>query len=124
MIIDDFVAFDQNGLYCKYGDFYLDPAQPVSTAVISHAHADHAVSGHDKVYATEATLAFMQLRYGKNAGRLSQPVAYNESFLIRNIKITFIPAGHMLGSAQVLMEYDGVKSVSYTHLRAHETGRN
>src|SRR5476649_2000985 len=109
MIIDDFVAFDQNGLYCKYGEFYIDPTQPVSTAVISHAHADHAVSGNGKVFATEATLAFMQLRYGKNAGRPLQPVIYNQPFLIREVKITFIPAGHMLGSAQVLMEYEGIK---------------
>jgi putative mRNA 3-end processing factor len=109
MIIDDFVAFDQNGLYCKYGDFNIDPAQPVPAAVISHAHADHAISGNGQVFATEATLAFMQLRYGKNAGRLLQPVAYKQPFFIRDIKITFIPAGHMLGSAQVLMEYNGVK---------------
>jgi putative mRNA 3-end processing factor len=108
-IIDDFVYFDAHGLYCKDGDFYIDPAQPVSTAVISHAHADHAISGNSQVFATKATLAFMQLRYGKSAGRLLQPVAYNQPFFIRDIKITFIPAGHMLGSAQVLLEYDGVK---------------
>jgi len=109
MIIDDFVCFDANGLYCKYGDFYIDPVQPVTTAVISHAHADHAVSGNHKIYATAATLAFMQLRYGRNAGRLLSAVSYNEPFLIRDIQITFIPAGHMLGSAQILMEYKGIK---------------
>lgn len=109
MIIDDFVYFDANGLYCKYGDFYIDPVQPVSTAVISHAHADHAVGGNNTVYATGATLAFMQLRYGKNAGRLLNTVAYNQVFHVRDVQITFIPAGHMLGSAQVLMEYRGIK---------------
>jgi len=109
MIIDDFVYFDTNGLYCKYGDFYIDPVQPVATAVISHAHADHAVSGNNTVYATAATLAFMQLRYGKNAGRISNAVGYNEPVQIRDVKVTFIPAGHMLGSAQLLMEYKGIK---------------
>jgi len=109
MIIDDFLYFDTNGLYCKYGDFYIDPVQPVTTAVISHAHADHAVSGNNTVYATAATLAFMQLRYGKNAFRTSNAVGYNNPVQIRDINITFISAGHMLGSAQLLMEYQGVK---------------
>ena len=109
MIIDDFVCFDTNGLYCKYGDFYIDPVQPVSIAVISHAHADHAISGNNNVYGTEATLAFMRLRYGKSAGRALNVVAYDESFFIREVKLTFIPAGHMLGSAQILMEYGGIK---------------
>ena len=49
MILDDFVSFDGNGLYCRYGDFYLDPRQPVANAVISHAHADHAVSGNANI---------------------------------------------------------------------------
>src|SRR5665213_3649167 len=99
MIVDDFVCFDANGLYCKYGDFYIDPVQPVTNAVI----------GNNKVCATAATLAFMQLRYGKNAGRLLNAISYNQPFLIRDIQITFIPAGHMLGSAQILMEYKGIK---------------
>jgi putative mRNA 3-end processing factor len=109
MIIDDFVLFDENGLYCKYGDFYLDPKQPVATAVITHAHADHAVSGNQNIYATEATIAFMKLRYGKNAGKVIDTVAYNAPFSIGDVQITFIPAGHMPGSAQILMEYQGTR---------------
>lgn len=108
-IKEDFLYIDTNGLYCKYGDFYIDPIQPVDTAVISHAHADHAVSGNTNVYATEATMAFMQLRYGKNAAKVFNVAAYNQPFNIGGVQITFISAGHMLGSAQVLMEYDGVK---------------
>jgi putative mRNA 3-end processing factor len=80
MIIDDFIAFNANGLYCRYADFYLDPQQPVNKAVISHAHADHAVSGNINVYATEATYAFMQLRYGKGASKVSYTAAYNAPF--------------------------------------------
>ncbi|MBD1386309.1 exonuclease [Mucilaginibacter rigui] len=109
MIIDDFIAFNANGLYCRYADFYLDPQQPVTNAVISHAHADHAVSGNINVYTTEATYAFMQLRYGKSASKVSYAVAYNLPFNIGDVQITFIPAGHMPGSAQVLMVYKGVK---------------
>ncbi|BAU55287.1 MBL fold metallo-hydrolase [Mucilaginibacter gotjawali] len=108
-IREDFVYFDTNGLYCKYGDFYIDPILPVKNAVISHAHADHAKSNNHMVYCTAATYGFMQLRYGKNAAVKSHIIAYDQSFFVGNVKITLVPAGHMLGSAQVLMEYEGVK---------------
>lgn len=109
MILDDFLFLDANGLFCKYGNFYIDPKQPVSTAVISHAHADHAVAGSNDVYCTEATAAFMKLRYGKNAAKAFNISGYHQSFSISGVQITFIRAGHMLGSAQILMEYQGVK---------------
>ncbi|MEO6150148.1 MAG: MBL fold metallo-hydrolase [Mucilaginibacter sp.] len=109
MILDDFVVFDEKGLYCKYGDFYIDPTQPATKAVISHAHADHAVAGNTEIYCTEATAAFMQLRYAKNAGKVFNIAPFRESFTIAGVQVSFIPAGHMLGSAQVLMEYGGVK---------------
>jgi len=109
IILDDFVGLNENGLYCKYGDFYIDPKQPVAKAVISHAHADHAVSGNDQVYGTAATLAFMRLRYGKNSAKVFNTIAYNTQFALGDVEITFIPAGHMLGSAQVLMEHKSVK---------------
>ncbi len=108
-INQDFLSFDKNGLYCKYGDFYIDPTQPVQKAVISHAHADHAVSGNHDVYCTEATSSFMKLRYGKNAASRFTIVEYDQQFTIGTVTIMLVPAGHMLGSAQVLMEYDGVR---------------
>lgn len=104
----DFLVFDANGLYCRYGDFYLDPAAPVRTAVISHAHADHARGGNQTVYCTQATMAFMQLRLGKNAAADFMIAAFNQSFRIGGVLLTLISAGHMLGSAQVLMAYEGV----------------
>lgn len=113
MILDDFVLFDENGLYCKYGDFYLDPQQPVKKAVISHAHADHAISGNKEVYCTKPTQAFMQLRYSRYAAQTFNIAAYKQPFMIKGVKLTFIPAGHMLGSAMVLMEYEGA-SYLYT----------
>ncbi|MDB5143014.1 MAG: exonuclease, partial [Mucilaginibacter sp.] len=109
MILEDFLYFDNNGLYCKYGDFYIDPKQPVKTAVISHAHADHAISGNGEVYCTEATAAFMQLRYGKNAAKQFNIAAFHQSFIVGGVQVTFIPAGHILGSAQILMEYEGIR---------------
>ena len=108
-ILDDFLSFNPNGLYCKYGDFYLDPQLPVTNAVISHAHADHALPGNTNIFCTEATHAFMKLRYGKNAGSVFNIAGYHTKFSIGGVAITFISAGHMLGSAQVLMEYQGVK---------------
>jgi putative mRNA 3-end processing factor len=113
MILDDFLSFDPYGLYCRYGNFYLDPKQPVAQAVITHAHADHAVSGNTNIYATAATIAFMQLRYGKNAGKVTYTAAYYAPFEIGGVQINFIPAGHMPGSAQILMEYKGT-SYLYT----------
>lgn len=108
MILDDFLAFNANGLYCKYGNFYLDPKQPVEHAVISHAHGDHAVPGNQNIYCTSPTADFMRLRYGKNAGRNFQLFSYHQDFKIGDVHITFISAGHILGSAQVLMEYLGI----------------
>jgi putative mRNA 3-end processing factor len=107
MILDDFVLLDDKGLYCKYGDFYLDPKLPAKTAVISHAHADHAVSGNNEVHCTRATATIMQLRYDRTAAKVFNIVNYNQPFNIGRVTITLIPAGHMLGSAQVLMEYEG-----------------
>lgn len=109
MILEDFVSFDVNGLYCKYGSFYIDPVQPVKLAVISHAHADHAIAGNNAVHCTESTAAFMQLRYSKNAAKEFIVADYHRSFTIGGVQITLIPAGHILGSAQVLMEYQGIK---------------
>lgn len=109
MILDDFLYFDDKGLYCKYGDFYLDPQQPVRTAVVSHAHADHAISGNRDVYCTPATAAFMHLRYGKLSAQQFNRMDYHQSFTLNGVEVTFISAGHILGSAQVLMEYQGTR---------------
>jgi putative mRNA 3-end processing factor len=109
MIIADFLILDEIGLYCSSGDFYVDPRQPVAIAVISHAHGDHAVPGNEAVFCTAATSEIMKLRYKKNSGGEFNILPYNESFEIRGVKITFIPAGHILGSAQVLLEYHGAR---------------
>lgn len=113
MILDDFIYLDDKGIYCPYGDFYIDPQQPVAAAVVSHAHADHAVSGNAEVYCTGPTMAFMQLRYGKNAAKAFNIVGWHQSFNIKSVKLTFLSAGHMLGSAMILMEYEGT-SYLYT----------
>ncbi|WP_219223123.1 MBL fold metallo-hydrolase [Pedobacter antarcticus] len=113
MILNDFVVLTTTGLYCSYGKFYLDPKEMVRDAVISHAHGDHAVSGNQNVYCTKPTSLFMLHRYKKFAAGEFHLKAFNESFTLNDVKITFLPAGHMLGSAMVLMEYQGV-SYLYT----------
>jgi putative mRNA 3-end processing factor len=106
-ILQDFIEINVNGIYCKYGDFYLDPQRPVNNAVISHAHADHAVSGNKEVYCTQATREFMYLRYHRSAAQVFNIVGYHQSFTIKGVTLTFVSAGHMLGSAMILMEYEG-----------------
>ncbi|WP_214070172.1 exonuclease [Mucilaginibacter sp. dw_454] len=106
-ILQDFIEINPNGIYCKYGDFYLDPQQPVNHAVISHAHADHAVSGNKEVHCTQATREFMYLRYHRSAAQVFNIVGYHQSFKIKDVTLTFVSAGHMLGSAMILMEYEG-----------------
>src|SRR5690606_28913341 len=109
LILDDFVVFNDQGLYCRYGDFYLDPKRPVHRAVISHAHADHAIAGNRLVYCTVPTEVVMKYRYGKRYAYECISHGYNESFSIQDVHITFLSAGHIIGSAQVLLEYQGVK---------------
>ncbi|RKR84761.1 putative mRNA 3-end processing factor [Mucilaginibacter gracilis] len=109
MILADFIVFNANGLYCPYGDFYLDAKLPVNQSVISHAHGDHAVGGSTNVYCTAPTAAFMLLRNGKTAAKVFHHIAFNQAFVIGGVSITFISAGHILGSAQVLMVYQGIR---------------
>jgi putative mRNA 3-end processing factor len=109
LYIPDFIKFSSGSLYCSVGDFYLDPKNPVKNAVISHAHADHAVPNNLRVYCTPGTEAIVKLRYGSQAGKIFLTAAFHQSFEVGGVKITFFQAGHIMGSAQVLMEYLGVR---------------
>lgn len=109
MILADFIIQTKTGLFCTYGNFYLDPKEPVVDAVISHAHGDHAVGGNQNVYCTNATAVFMKHRYKKFAAANFHLKDYSLIFELNGVKISFYPAGHILGSALVLMEYKGVK---------------
>lgn len=100
------------GLYCEPGGFHIDPVQAVERAIITHAHADHARPGHAAVLATEPTLAIMRIRMGEEAaGRSQQPLAYGERLRVGDVEIWLQPAGHVLGSAQVAIEYRGSRVV-------------
>ena len=97
------------GLYCVPGDFYVDPVRPVERAVITHGHADHAKPGHAHALATPETLAIMGVRYGEEAGR--HPVSYGQTVTQNGVAISFHPAGHVLGSAQVKLSHGGASLV-------------
>ena len=100
------------GLYCPPGDFYIDPVRPVPRALITHGHSDHARAGHQSVLATEETLEIMALRYGEDFAGTRQAAALGEVIDINGVTVTFHPAGHVLGSAQICVEHGGLRIVA------------
>ena len=99
------------GLYCPPGDFYIDPVRPVARAAITHGHADHARPGHDLVLATDETLAIMEARYGLDYAGSVRPMAYGETVTRDAVEVSLVPAGHVLGSAQVVVRHRGMTLV-------------
>ena len=97
------------GLFCPPGRFHIDPTRPVERALITHAHSDHARPGHTAVAATPETLDLMRLRYGEGFAATTQAVGYGERIAIEGVAVTFWPAGHILGSAQILLEAGGLR---------------
>jgi len=108
---EDWLTVDSKGLYCRPGDFHVDPSSAVSRAVITHGHSDHARPGHEAALATPETLAIMDARLGEGAPRRKQAASYGEPIKIGDVTVTLFPAGHVLGSAQVLVEYKGARAV-------------
>lgn len=99
------------GLYVEPGGFYVDPLRPVERAVVTHGHSDHARPGHAHVLATAGTLAIMRQRLGEGAGAATQTLDYGEAIRIGDVTVRLVPAGHVLGSAQVVLEHAGTRVV-------------
>ncbi len=99
------------GLYCAPGDFYIDPHRAVDRAVITHGHSDHARPGHGHVLATSETIAVMKVRYGDPCAGVFQAAALGEAIVVNGVKVRLVPAGHILGSAQVVLEWQGSRAV-------------
>jgi putative mRNA 3-end processing factor len=108
---DSWLTVDAKGLYCRPGGFHIDPYGGAKRAVITHGHSDHARPGHEHVLATAVTLAVMKTRLGAVATRGTQAVKYGEKLQIGEVTVTLVPAGHVLGSAQVLIEWKGARVV-------------
>ncbi|MEM9827174.1 MAG: DNA ligase-associated DEXH box helicase, partial [Planctomycetota bacterium] len=97
------------GLFCPPGGFYVDPTRPVKRAVVSHAHADHARWGCKSYLSSETGRHLMRMRVGTEAEH--EFLAFGETAYIGGVKISLHPAGHMLGSAQIRLEYRGQVAV-------------
>jgi putative mRNA 3-end processing factor len=98
------LAFNQNGIYCAVADVYLDPWRKVDKAIISHGHADHSRWGNKKYITHHRNIPIMKHRLGEIdvVGK-----AYGEPFTINNVKFSFHPAGHVIGSSQIRVEHKG-----------------
>ncbi|HTO27793.1 MAG TPA: MBL fold metallo-hydrolase, partial [Devosia sp.] len=98
-------------LHIRAIDAFIDPSVPRERAIITHGHADHARSGHGAVLATPDTIAIMKVRYGEDCAGRFEPLDFGVPLQIDDVTITFFPAGHVLGSAQVLVEQGGQRVV-------------
>ena len=107
----DLLCPARDGLYCPAGNFFIDPVKPVDRAVITHGHGDHARSGHQHVLATRETLAIMAVRYGEDFAKAREAAVYGAPVTHNGVEITLFPAGHILGSAQVRLRWNGMTIV-------------
>lgn len=98
------IDFTDRGLYCAAGQFYIDPWRPVDRAIITHAHSDHARWGSQSYLAHKYTVPLLELRMGPQR---YQGIEWGETISINGVNITLFPAGHMIGSSQVRVEYKG-----------------
>jgi putative mRNA 3-end processing factor len=96
------------GIYVRPADAWIDPSQAKPRTWVTHGHGDHARGGHGAVLATAETLAIMEVRCGPQNG---QPIPYDEAIRVGEVDVRFVPAGHVLGSAQIVMEYRGERIV-------------
>jgi putative mRNA 3-end processing factor len=96
------------GIYIPAADAWIDPSQPKPRALVTHGHADHARGGHSAVWATPETLAIMDARYGAQS---ANPVAYGDTIRMGDVQVSFVPAGHVLGSAQIILDHAGERVV-------------
>ena len=109
---EDILVPTREGVCCKPGGFHIDPTRPVAKALITHGHSDHARADHGAVLATQETLDIMRLRYGENFAGTTQAVRYGETLALDGARVSFHPAGHVLGSAQIKVECNGFRVVA------------
>jgi len=112
MRAEDILMPTPAGVLCERGGFTIDPTRPVERALITHGHSDHARAGHRAVLATQETLDLMRIRYGDNFAGAAQAVSYGETLSLGDVAVTFHPAGHVLGSAQIAVACNGLRVVA------------
>ena len=114
------ISFTSKGIYCIPGNFYIDPWMPVDYAVITHAHSDHARAGSKSYLCHDYTKPILRHRLGQDIQ--VESLAYNQPITINGVKVSLHPAGHIIGSAQVRLEYQGYVSVVSGDYKAQDDG--
>ncbi len=109
--LDPWLYPTERGLYCAPAGVYIDPARPVPRAIITHGHSDHARAGHGAVLATPETVAVMKLRLGADGAGRFEAVQPGHALTLNGVSVRLVPAGHILGSAQVVLEWKGRRAV-------------
>lgn len=99
------VSVTDRGLYCAAGDFYIDPTRGVPRAIITHAHSDHARPGSASYLTAAEGVGVLRQRLGRNPSITGIP--YGQKIHFHGVTVSFHPAGHVLGSAQVRLERGG-----------------
>ena len=116
-IENQLIKFTKKGIFCPKGKFYLDPWLPVDYAIISHGHADHARWGMKHYLCTDESKAILQHRLGADIN--VQSIPYGNVLTINEVKVSFHPAGHVIGSAQIRLEYKGYVVVFTGDYKTH-----
>nr|WP_136251198.1 ligase-associated DNA damage response exonuclease [Ningiella ruwaisensis] len=116
---EKWIKTDKTGLYCRALDAYIDPMHPVKRAIITHGHADHARPGHSEVYATPQTLGIMRIRYGDDFCEKPIPMEYGQTRSIHKAQLHMVPAGHILGSAQAVIDYKDYRLILAGDYKRH-----
>jgi putative mRNA 3-end processing factor len=109
--VDKWLYPTDRGLYCEPGDFFVDPPRAVERAIITHGHSDHARPGHGAVLATTETVEIMKIRMGAECAGAFDALPLGEHRNIGGVDVRLAPAGHILGAAQVVMEWRGQRAV-------------
>jgi len=114
------LSFTESGIYCQKGDFYIDPWRPVDRAIITHGHADHARPGHKYYLCHDDAYPILQYRLGPSNN--IETLSYGKTQTINGVKVSLHPAGHIIGSAQVRVEYQGEIWVISGDYKIHDDG--
>ncbi len=109
--VDKWLYPTDRGLFCEPGGFFVDPSRAVDRAIITHGHSDHARSGHGAVLATNETLEIMKVRMGPECAGAFEPLAYGATQSVNGVTVRLAPAGHILGAAQVVLDWNGQRAV-------------
>lgn len=120
MVTNELLQFTDSGIYCPVGDFYIDPSKRVSKALVTHAHADHSRRGMGHYLTHKDSLPIMKLRLGQKIS--AETVSYGEKIDINGVSVSFHPAGHIIGSSQIRVEYKGEVWVASGDYKVEDDG--